>query len=387
MRVAIFHSRYLSGSVSGENRVVEDEARVLGDGGHDVDVWTPSPPDGGAADLVRAGIDAVWSRAAVKETRRRIEAFEPDIVHCHNLFPALSPAVMRVCEQLEVPVVVTLHNYRLLCTPGTFLRDGKICEDCLGHSTWRSVVYGCHRDSALASAALSTSISVHRAIGTFSAPSMYFAVSGFLRDKHVQGGLPADRIMVKSNFAWPSPRRQGSGDYFLYLGRLAPEKGVATLMRAFEDVPVELRVVGDGPQREELESMAPGNVRFTGAVDPKEVEGLLTGARAVLVPSEWYEGQPRTILEAYAAGVPVVASRIGGLPELVHDGVTGLVRDPGDVLGWTDAARRLSDDRVAADLGHGAYRAWEASFGPHHGLAALEDAYRSVLEGSPAEAK
>jgi glycosyltransferase involved in cell wall biosynthesis len=386
MRILILHSRYLSGAVSGENRVVEDEARLLSDAGHEVEVWTPAPADSGGLDLVRVGVDAIWSRAAVANVVERIERFSPDIVHCHNLFPALSPAVLRACARTPVASVVTLHSYRLMCAPGTFVRDGRICEDCLGKGQWRSVIHRCHRDSALASAALSASMSLHRAMGSFAGATLYLAVSEFMAQKYEAAGLfPKDKIMVKSNFAWPTPVREGGGEYFLYLGRLAPEKGTATLLRAWERVPAELKIVGDGPEADQLRRDAPRNVSFTGAIPSDEVPGVLAKARALLVPSEWYEGQPRGILEAYAAGVPVIASRIGGLPEVVHEGKTGLLCEPGDPGAWAEAAVALSHDGEAERLGHGAHDEWTRRFSPSHGLASLEAAYEQALRKSASQ--
>ena len=172
---------------------------------------------------------------------------------------------------------------------------------------------------------------MHRTLGSFDRPTLYVAVSEFVKRKYVEAGWSADRISVKSNFAWPSRRREGPGEYFLYLGRLSPEKGVSTLLEAFEELPAApLLVVGDGPQADQLHTITSSpSVTFRGAVSPSEVDSLLRRARALLVPSVCYEGQPRAILEAYAAGVPVVASDIGGLPESVVDGVTGLLVPPG----------------------------------------------------------
>ena len=232
MRVLILHSRYLSGTTSGENRVVEDEARLLRDAGHDVLVWAPSPSELGVAGRVRAGASALWSARAVEKVRRLIGRHQPQVVHCHNLFPMLSPAVIRAAAA-EAPVVATLHNFRLLCLPATFVRDGEPCEDCLGHLPWRGVRYRCYRGSRLGSGALAGSLGLHRALGTFDDVRRFLAVSDFVRAKHVEAGFPPEQIKVKPNFSWPLPRREGPGEYFLYLGRLSPEKGVPTLLEAW----------------------------------------------------------------------------------------------------------------------------------------------------------
>ncbi|HEX6400477.1 MAG TPA: glycosyltransferase [Actinomycetota bacterium] len=380
MRILIAHSRYLSGPASGENRVVEDEARLLADAGHEVQVWDPLPATDGPLARVRAGVDAVWSARATSQIRRRVAGGGVDVLHCHNLFPTLSPAVLRVAARAGVPVVVTLHNYRLMCLPATLLRDGRICEDCVGRVPWPGVVHRCYRGSALGSGALAASLALHRSIGSFDLVTLFLAVGGFVRDKHVEAGVPSDRIQVKANFAWPVARRSAGGRYSIFVGRLAREKGVETILDAWRDAPGELLIAGDGPDAERLRRLAPPRVRFLGSVPSDEVPSLIREARALLVPSLWYEGQPRAVLEAYAAAVPVVASRIGGLAELVTDGRSGLLVDAGDPGSWAVAVKRISDDAECDRLGEGAYAEWTDRYTPERGLRALEEAYATALD-------
>ncbi len=378
MRILVLHSRYLSEAVSGENRVVEDEARLLREGGHEVHVWEPSVKGAAGLRLLQTGAETIWSRNAARRVRELIRTHRPDIVHCHNLFPALSPAVLHAAAK-ETPVVLTLHNYRLLCLPSTFMRDGQVCEDCLGRVPWRGAVYRCYRESLGASSALAASITLHRSLATFDRVSLYLAVSSFLKQKYAQAGWPAERVRVKANFAWASSRRRGPGDYFLYMGRLSPEKGVPTLLDAWGTLSAQLLVVGDGPEAARLRAKAPPSVRFLGPVPVSRVQEMLAGARALLVPSRWYEGQPRAILEAYAAGVPVIASRIGGLPEVVADGDSGVLLSPNDAREWTEAAGRLLSDQTSQRLGDGALRQWHDRYSPERALEGLEGAYQQVL--------
>jgi glycosyltransferase involved in cell wall biosynthesis len=378
MRVLVLHSRYLSGTSSGENRVVEDEVELLRAAGHEVRLWAPSPEDAGGASRPRLAARSVWSRSAVRRVARLAEEVRPDVVHVHNLYPMLSPAVLRTAA---APVVVTLHNYRMLCLPATFLRDGRACEDCLGRLPWPGVVHRCYRGSAPGSAALATSLGVHRLAGTFREVSGFLAVSEFVRDKHLEAGMDAGRIRVKPNFVAPLPRREGPGGDFLYLGRLSPEKGLDRLVGQWRDIPGRLVVVGDGPDRARLEAAAPNSVEFRGAVPPDQVGGYLARARALVLPSICYEGAPRTVVEAYAAGVPVIANRNGALPSVVSDGVTGLLVDPAGPGGWRDALARLGDDALSARLGEGAFAAWHSRYSPEQGLADLEAAYTAVMAG------
>src|SRR5581483_9427331 len=285
---------------------------------------------------VRTAGRALWASAAAADVRRTVAEWRPDVVHVHNVFPTLSPLVVREAAR-HVPVVLTLHNYRQLCIAGTLVRDGRICESCVGRSPAQGVLHACYRGDPLASLVVGTSIALHRAAGSYAGVALYLAVSEFVRSKHVEAGFPARAILVKPNFAWPAARRTGPGGYFLFLGRLAREKGLGDLLAAWRTIEAPLVVAGDGPQRLELEAAAPRNFGFRGSVSPDEVPGLLRGARALVVPSRWYEGAPRVVIEAYAAGVPVIASRLGGLAQTVDDGVSGVLVAPGDAGGWRRA--------------------------------------------------
>jgi glycosyltransferase involved in cell wall biosynthesis len=382
VRVLVLHSRYATGQSSGENRVVDDEVALLRSGGHDVQLWSPMPDDASAAARAGLAASAVWSRRAVAEVRRLARGFEPDVVHVHNLFPLLSPAVLRAGAG---PVVVTLHNYRLLCLPATFLRDGRACEDCLGRLPWRGVAHRCYRGSVAGSAALATALGVHRQAGTFRRVGLFLAVSEFVRRKHLDAGFAPDRIRVKPNFTGPLARREGPGRDFLFLGRLSEEKGLDRLVALWRDVPARLVVVGDGPERARLEAMAPATVEFRGSVPSDQVGAFLAGARALVLPSICYEGAPRTVVEAYAAGVPVVANRHGALPGIVADGVTGLLAEPGVADSWRKALEALLVDETSERLGQGAFSAWRSGYSPEQGLADLEAAYATVTVSARSE--
>jgi glycosyltransferase involved in cell wall biosynthesis len=379
MRVLVVHSRYATGASSGENQVVADEVRLLRDRGHEVHLWSPAAGDGGGAGNAVLGARAVWSRFGVRGLEGLVRDFGPDLVHAHNLFPMLSPAVLR---HGRTPVVLTLHNYRLLCLPATFMRDGRTCEDCFGRVPWRGVVHRCYRGSALGSAALAASITAHRALRTFHRPTAYLAVSEYVRQRHVEAGLDPERVWVKPNFAWPAEPRVGPGEYFLYVGRFSPEKALDRLLALWPRVPARLLVAGDGPARPALEAMAPDSVTFLGSVPHARVPELLRGARALVLPTLAYEGAPRTVVEAYAAGVPVVASRIGALPFVVDEGETGYLADLDEPAEWVAALTRMLDDDECQRLGRGALRVWEERFSPDRAIADLERVY-SRAAGEP----
>ena len=377
MRVLVAHSRYMTGPVSGENRVVDDEVRLLREAGHEVAVYSPEPvhPDEqGPVALVRSAARVVWSATAVREMRRLVRGHRPDVVHLHNLVPMLSPAVIRAMDNEGVPTVMTLHNYRLFCLPATLEREGAMCELCVGHLPWQGVRFGCYRGSRAASVAVGTSLGLHRTTGTFSCLRLMLPVSRFVLEVYRRAGWDPARMMVKPNFAWPVARRGGAGEYFLCAGRLSREKGVDVLLDAWSPSLGRLVVAGSGPEEARLRARAPSGVEFVGAVRPERLQELVAGARALAVPSASFETSGRVIIESAAAGVPAVASRIGAIPEVVEDGFSGLLVTPGEPGVWADALASLTDER-SRELGEGAYRVWQDFCTPKRALANLEEVY------------
>jgi glycosyltransferase involved in cell wall biosynthesis len=379
LKVLVVHSRYRSGDLSGENRVVADEVELLAGAGHDVRLVTIDPDVDTLAGQVRSALAASWSRSSLHAIRETVRAERPEVIHFHNLFPAVSPAAIRLARSEGATVVLTLHNYRLLCLPATFLRAGIVCQQCAGRSLARGVIGRCYRGSLGASAALAAAIELHRFLGTFDRVSRYIAVSEFVRARHIEAGFSADRISVKPNFAWSTAQRVGPGQGFVYVGRLSYEKGVDAVLPWWGEVPETLTIVGEGPEEEALRATAPPNVRFVGAVAPGAVADFIRESRAVLVPSRSFEGSPRIIAEAYAAGVPVVAAEIGSIPEFVVESRSGFVADLSSVGAWIEAVTALCDNDVSARLGAGAAAEWARRFSPGASLASLEEVYVRAL--------
>ncbi|GIV00417.1 MAG: glycosyl transferase [Actinomycetota bacterium] len=342
------------------------------------------PAVGGGGGALRAAGGVIWDPGRTAEVRRLIRRHRPDVVHVHNLFPALSPAVIRAARDEGVPVVMTLHNFRLLCLPATLLRDGRICGDCVGRFPWPGILHGCYRGSRAQSVPMAISLGLHRGIGTFDRVTRFIAVSDFVRRVHVGAGLPEDRVVVKPNFAWPAPRRGGPGGPYLYLGRLSAEKGVETLLRAWRPGLGRLVVAGDGPEGPRLRALAGEGVELIGAVPPERARELVAGREPCSCRRSATKGFPRVIVEAYASGVPVVASRIGALPEVVEEGVTGLLAEPGDPASWAEAVGRLREDELSLRLGEGAYRAWAERYTPERNLEMLEAIYAEAIAAARA---
>lgn len=313
----------------GEDEVFANEARLLEQRGHSVVRYTEQNAriGSGGFSTVR---DAVWSQKSFEGLRSTAKAGF-DIAHFHNTFPLISPSAYYAMRTMEIPVVQTLHNYRLLCPAATFVRDGNVCEACPdSHSLLPAIRHRCYRDSRSATAAVATMLTVHRAAGTWKRlVNVYIALSEFARDKFVAGGLPAERVAIKPNFLSSDPGiGKGEGSYALFVGRLGEEKGVRVLANAWRRLSgIPLVVAGKGP----LEALEwPPGVTLAGHQSRQQVYALMRDARVLIFPSICYEGSPLTIIEALACGLPVIASDLGSIPEYVTHRKTGLLFQPSD---------------------------------------------------------
>ena len=379
LRVLVVHNAYQQRG--GEDAVVESEVELLRAHGHAVETYFRHNDELRSMSSASAAVETFWSRRSATALASLIEGFAPDIVHAHNTFPLVSPSVYWVARRYRIPVVQTLHNFRLVCPQGLMLRDGKPCEDCVGRTPWPAVRYACYRDSRAQTAVLSGMIVVHRAAGTWQrAVTTYIALNEFCRERFIAGGLPAGRIRVKPNFVdlpqGIDERREG----YLFVGRLAPEKGVQVLAAAAREAMLAepVAVAGSGP----LADVVAGEpaLHALGALGTASVYERMRRARALILPSIWYENFPRTIVEAFACGLPVIASRLGAMPHLVADGRTGLLFEPGDAhalaekLRWADSHR----DEMAA-MGRAARRHFEAHLSADVNHAQLIDIYRESI--------
>jgi glycosyltransferase involved in cell wall biosynthesis len=392
MRILVVHNRYRSAQPSGENVVVDQEAALLRAAGHEIIPYEQASDEiAGYSSLRRALIPArvIWSPEDRVRLARLLREARPDVVHVHNTFPLISPSVLPACRDHGVPVVMTLHNFRLMCANGQLLRDGGPCELCVGRVPWRGVMYGCYRDSVAATIPIAVAIQVHRSRNTWTnGVTRFVAVTDFVRRQFVAGGLPADRIRVKPNFV-PRPlwRRERAGDYFLFLGRLSPDKGVDVLLDAWTPTMGQLVIVGDGECRAELEAHAirhGDSVRFLGRQPREQCMKLLTNARALVVASRWYETFGLVVVEAYAHGVPVVAPALGVFPDLVEEGQTGLLFSPGDANDLRRKLYQIVDPELSVRMGERAYQCYEAEYTPERNLAALMAIYHDALAQSAA---
>jgi glycosyltransferase involved in cell wall biosynthesis len=379
IRVLIVHCAYQQRG--GEDSVVEAEVALLKRHGHDVELLLRHNDDVAGMSYLDVGTQAVWSRQSARLLRDRIESFRPDVIHVHNTLPLISPSVFWEGSAAHIPVVHTLHNFRLLCPQATFLRNGAVCEDCLGQAPWPGVLHRCYRESMVQSGVVAGMLMVHRALGTYQRKvTRYIALNEFCKSKFVAGGIPAGRIDIKPNFVdWvPEPQwhtRSGG----LYVGRLSVEKGVTVLTQAMTKYPAHrVEVIGAGPFEADVKAAA--QEAYLGPQPLACVLERLSRAAYLVLPSVCYEGFPRTLVEAFASGVPVIASRHGSLQELIEDGQTGLLFEPGNVdelvakLQWAD-----EHPQEMARMGRLARRAYEQRYAPERNHEQLIAIYRQAM--------
>ena len=339
----------------GENQWYRSEPELFESRGHQVSIYSRDNRELDKLNVLQKAAlfwRTSWSEETYQAIRKILRENRPDIVHVYNTIVLISPSIFYACRDEGVPAVQTLYNYRPVCPVGTFLRDHHICEECLEHSLWRNVQHACYRGSRVQSAALSLSLQRHRKMGTWrNCISAFIVPTPFMKAKLARGGLPAEKIVVKPNWHAPDPGvRIGVGEStVLYVGRLTSEKGIGVLLRTWKaaspgTVP-GLRIIGDGPVREEVAAFVTANpkanVQYLGRRSHDEVIDEMKRAGALVIPSLWYEAFPHTILEASACGVPILASRLGTLPDVIDDKVTGLLFNPNDSADLAEKIRAL----------------------------------------------
>jgi len=330
--VLVAHNYYkLSG---GEDRVFSSETQLLREQGINVAEFTKSNESVDELNPLDAAVKTVYSKKSYNEFRDKINKTKPDIVHFHNTFLLISPAAYYACADTGIPVIQTLHNYRLLCPSANFYRDNHVCEDCLGKTfPWPGIIHSCYRDSAAQSAVTSTMLFAHRLINTWSQKvDKFIALTNFVKKKFIEGGLPAEKIIVKPNFMNVDPMEgEHEGEFALFVGRLSREKGIMTLLRAWKYLTgIPLQLVGSGPQLDEAMNMTTPDVHILGELDHKQVVKRVKQARFLVVSSECYEGFPMTIIEAFGCGTPVIAPKLGAMEEIIEHKFNGLHFIPGD---------------------------------------------------------
>ncbi len=337
----MLHNRYLV--PGGEDLSTLAEASLLRESGCEVELLEEDNRRIAELGNLKTAVRTIWSTESFQRIRAALRMGRFDILHVQNFFPLWSPSVYYAAAQCGVPVVQTLRNYRLMCVNSTFFRENRACEDCLGKfAPWAGIRHACYRNNRAGSAVVAAMIGLHKLRGTWrNRVNSYIALTEFARQKYIAGGLPAESIVVKPNFLHPAPASgNGAGGYALVVGRMSAEKGIMTMLAAWKIArnPLPLKIVGDGPLAETVatEAASMPAVQYLGRQSPDEALELMRHAALLVFPSQCYEGMPRTIIESFAAGTPVVASNIGAMASMIVPEETGFHFSPGNAAELRD---------------------------------------------------
>ena len=383
MRILLCHNRYQQ--LGGEDSVFAAEGELLRRHGHGVAQFTEDNRRINGMSRLSLAANAVWSNRSRRKLTDMLSGTGPDVVHFQNTFPLISPSAYYACRAAGVGVVQTLQNYRLVCPAAILHRAGRPCEDCVGRFVpWPGIVHACYRRSRPATATVAAMLTAHRLLGTWARTvDVYVALTEFARQKFIDGGLPEEKIVVKPNCLDNDPGVGDHGEgYALFVGRLVPVKGIATLVRAWDKLKpgVGLKIVGSGPL-ESLASQSPHGIEWLGQQPKKRVFALMQRASFLIFPSEWYEGFPMTLAEAFATGLPVIVSKIGAMAEIVEDGRTGLHFKPGYADDLAEKVEwALSHPQEMAEIGKQVRRAFETRYTPDQNYEMLMRIYQLAID-------
>lgn len=388
MKILIGHNQYQN--FGGEDAVALAEQQLLQDNGHEVIVYSRSN-----AELKKLSFSEksrfmwylAWSDQSYRELRKLIRDTKPDIAHFHNIYFMMSPAVYHACKDEGVPVVQSLHNFRPLCANGLFFRNNHVCEDCLNGSLFNAIRHRCYQNSWIISALVVRMLTAHRKMNTWKNKiDAYITATEFTKQKYVLAGISPEKIFIKPNFIYPSPKTLAADQgYALYVGRLSDEKGVEVLIKAWKEIKgYPLIIAGDGPLMPYLSGFIQNNqlknVSLLGHVEQDKYENLMLGARMVIIPSVCYENFPRIAAEAMAFGIPVVASRLGSLKEIIEDQKEGFLFEPGNPRALAEAVKSCLEFKEYALMKQRALTKYNQSFSSEVNYSALMAVYHQILK-------
>jgi glycosyltransferase involved in cell wall biosynthesis len=387
MRILIAHN--YTQQRGGADEAAEQEAALLRQHGHEVAFYTRHNDEVKQFSSLRKGLlffEPTWSPKTYREASQTIQTFQPDVLHCHSFFPLISPAIYDAAAKQDIPVVQTLHEYRLLCPIGWLFRDNQVCEECIDHSYLRGIWHGCYQDSRAKTASVALMLQIHRMRQTWTKKVHALVTpTKFAQQKIISGGFSHKKVWVHSNFLSQDPGfADHSRSYALYAGRLSPEKGLVPLLQAWKHLPhVPLKIIGNGPLQGWMEDYIAkhqlNQIELLGFRPLSVVLEHLKQALVLLLPSICYETFGRTIMEAYATGTPVIASRLGAMAELVVEGKTGFLAKPNDAEDLAKTVDLAIADRDRLQhLGRQARKLYEQSFTPEIAYRQLMEIYRYV---------
>lgn len=385
MKILLVHNQYQK--TGGEDIVLSSEKKILISRGHKTALFLRNNKNiYSVLSKIKTAFESKYSMNAKNALSEKIKAFDPDIVHIHNFFPILTPSIYDACIENKKPVVQTLHNYRIICPGALLMRDGKICEKCIFGNFYWAAIHRCYRRSFWSSTAVVRMLRHHRKTQTWCKKiDQYIVLTNFAKNKFIQSGFPPKKITIKPNFYEDKQKKQSNSHTnhgsALFVGRMSHEKGVFTLLEAWKQIDIHLTMAGDGPMLKKLKNLNTTNVSFIGHISPKEISKKMGEADFLIMPSEWYETFGLVIIEAFAHHLPVIASKIGSMAEIIKDNETGLLFEPGNSKELAEKVLWMHNHPdECKKMGENARNVYEKKYTAEKNYKMLIDIYQKTIE-------
>ena len=385
MKILQLHNSYIYRG--GEDAVVESEKNLLSEYGHSVFQLKRENKSEirNLKDKLKVAANLSYSNRSKTFVDNEIKKFKPDLAHIHNFFPLWTTSIFDACIENNIPIVLTLHNYRTICANGLFFRKNKVCEKCLNHSSYYSVLYGCYQNSRLKSIPVAKMIDNNKKNNIWEKKiNRFIVLTNFAKNKFIQANFPKNKIKVKPNFISTKILPDTTNDILkkncLYVGRLSQEKGIKTLLKAWESISFPLKIFGDGPFYNKLNKNQP-NVNFLGEHSRDKIIKEMKLAKFLIFPSECYEGFPMTVLEAFSLGLPVLASNIGVMKEIIEDNHNGILFKTGNFIDLNKKINwLLANPNECQRLAQNALKDYSTKYSKEENYKTLIEIYKEAID-------
>lgn len=383
MKILLCHNKYQQ--KGGEDVVFNEEKRLLEANDHEVITFEKDNNCVKTMSKLKLFLKTLWNFDSYKEILSIIRSEKPDVVHFHNTFPLMSPSVYWALKKEGIPIVQTLHNYRLLCPGALFFTKGEVCEKCLKNRTFfQAVKNRCYRNSVIGSAVVAILLRFHRLIGTYKNKiDKFLVLTRFAKDKFTINLLDENKVIVKPNSINFKKLTKHDKRYALFVGRLSKEKGISLIIEAWKDFDIPLLIAGDGPYSDDVEKLSDvnPNVTYLGSQSKDQIQELLSNASFLILPSLWYEGLPMTIIESFASSLPVLASNLGAMSSCIIDKVTGVHFEPGDVYDFKEKVKWMfNNPDKTKQMGINVRNEYEEKYTTEKNYELLMKIYNEVIE-------
>lgn len=385
MRILLIHNYYQK--AGGEDTVFKAEGELLAQNGHTVErLIFDNKLIKSFRDIINFGLSSIYNAKSAKILKAKIQEFQPDLIHVHNFFPIASPSIFFTAHRLKVPVVFTLHNYRLICPSGILFYDNKIYEKSIHHLfPIDAIRKGIYRNSKLQTAAVVMMTGLHKLINTWNRKiDAFITLSEFSKNIFINSSLKVkpDKLFIKPNFVFDNGFDTDKEDYFFFVGRLVPEKGIMTVIKAFEQIPDKLKIVGVGPLDDEVKTRIASskNIEYLGYQFNEDVLKMLKKAKALIFASSWYETFGMTIIEAFSTATPVIVSKLGGHGELVENGKTGFHFQTNNAEDLICQIQKMQNVELNKEMGLNAREVFLQKYTPQINYEILMGIYQTVID-------